>query len=211
MHHSVQYAGRTWNGVFSIQNMNPTQANVQVIFYDLNGQQVVSGQLIPVGVARWAIPLRWQQGPQLPSTWHWSALLCYLKIVVERATNPWLASAGRGISGCVRSSGMYNALTPDAGNTVYLPAVKTNASGAGGNRRSRTSRMRASVGCAGQILQSARAAGRTVNAPFIQAYSSFHLSSQQFGTILGFDGSVVVSSPSPVAVVNSQLGTPTPG
>jgi hypothetical protein len=85
------------------------------------------------------------------------------------------------------SNGMYNALTPDAGNTVYLPALKINASGVGGNLAIQNL---SNAGVSGVLVKFYNQQGQEVqqiNAPSILPFSSFHLSSQQFGIPPGFD------------------------
>jgi len=206
MHHSVQDAGRTWNGTFSIQNMGKTQANVQVIFYDQNGQQIMTAQLVPVGGSPLQNPFTLAAGGAATFDIASVNLPPNAKYSLVVASDQPLAGIGwTRISGGGMSNGMYNALTPDAGNTVYLPAVKTNMSRIGGNLAIQNL---SNADVSGVLVKFYNQQGQQVgqvNAPTIQAYSSFHLSSRQFNMAPGFDGSVVVTSLSPVAVVNNQL------
>jgi hypothetical protein len=90
---------RTWNGVFSIQNLAPTTpASVQVTFYTENGQQVVSSNLTPVGASSLTNPFTLAGGAAV--TFDMTSVSSQVSSgkysIVVASDQPWLASAGRG-------------------------------------------------------------------------------------------------------------------
>ena len=203
------FAGNTRNSIISIGNVNATPATVHVIFYTENGNATQLNSLNTVGGGSQPNPFVLQPGTGLSFLMSGQSLASGRYAVVVNSDQPLAGSSLVRVSvdNGATMSGMYNGFTSDVSTTAILPSVKKQQNGLGAELSIQNLSNAAANGAIAKFYNLAGQQVNQINLPSLPAYAAFQLNfidSPQIPN--GFEGSVVIDSPSPVAVVNNQLG-----
>jgi len=210
-----QFQGNSRNSIFLIQNLGTAAASVQVTFYNENGQPIQPGQLNPIAANSASLTNPFTLSPGAGHSFRMDqqfSLQSGQRYAVVVSSDQPLAGTvqGKFLSGVGNTvlTGTYEGFTAeDVSTMAILPVVKKQLNNLGAELSIQNVSDAAAQNVIIKAYNQAGQQSYQSNLPSIPAYSSFQANFIDIlGLPAGFEGSVVIESPSPVAVVNHQLG-----